>query len=92
MDGEIMGDTKKTESGKVALRVLTKEKDAQAIRDVITEVEAELGVNSEANVEKAENKFIPGMNVILVAVGKEFVKAVVDKYGDSFKGWRYYVS
>ena len=71
----------------MAVRVLTQEKDAQTIRDVIIEAETELGVSSEAKVEKSEVKFIPGIEVILVAVGKEFVKAVVDKYGDSFKNW-----
>ena len=75
------------ENEKVAVRVLTKEKDAQTIRDVITEAETELGVSSQVKVEKSETKFIPGIDVILVAVGKEFVKAVVDKYGDSFKNW-----
>ena len=75
------------EEEKVTLHVLAKEMDAQTIRNVIADVETELGVSSEANVKKAETKFIPGMEVILVAVGKEFVKAVVEKYGDSFKDW-----
>lgn len=82
-----MVDEENKENEKVAVRVLTKEKDAQTIRDVITEAETELGVSSEANVEKSAERFIPGMDVILVQVGKAFVKAVVEKYGDSFVNW-----
>lgn len=82
-----MVDEENRESGKVALRVLTKEKDAQTIRDLITEAETELGVSSEANVEKAEAKFIPGMDVILVAVAIAFATKFAERFGESFANW-----
>lgn len=71
----------------MALRVLTKEKDAQAIRDVIKEAEVELGVSSEANVEKSETKFIPGMGVFLVAVATAFATKFAERFGETFANW-----
>jgi hypothetical protein len=83
---EIMtGEEQKEE--KVTFDVVTKEKSVKEIQDVIKEAEKELGVSSQATIEESPERFDINLTMILVEVGKTFAKAVVEKYGDSFKNW-----
>lgn len=75
------------EEAKISFDVVTREKDVQAIQDAIKEAEKELGVSSQATVVESPERFDINLTLVLVAVGKAFAKAVVDRYGDSFKNW-----
>ena len=69
--------------------VISEEKGAGAIRKAIADAEKDLGVNSNSDVRKGpKTRGLPeGTVTIIVEVGKAFVKAVVDKYGDRFVSW-----
>jgi len=83
-----MVEEEKREEGKVSLRVLTREKDAQTIQDSIREAERELDVSSHANVEELpRTRFIPGISVFLVVVGTAFATRFAEKFGESFADW-----
>lgn len=72
---------------KESVIVVSKDNDVESIEAVIKEAEKELGVSSEITAEESEEMFDPALTAIAIAVGQAFVKAVVDKYGDSFKNW-----
>ena len=81
-----MAEEEKREEEKVILRVKTREKDAQTIKDVIREAEKELGVSSQASVEES-HMFVPGMDMFLVVVATAFFTRFAEKFGESFADW-----
>jgi hypothetical protein len=72
---------------KESFEIRSEEKGAKEVEDIIEEAEKELGVSSQSTVEESEERFDVNLTMIFVEVGKAFAKAVVDKYGDSFKDW-----
>ena len=72
---------------KESFEILTEEKSVKEVEDIIKEAEKELGVSSQSTVEESAERFDINLTMILVEVGKAFAKAVVEKYGDSFKDW-----
>lgn len=82
------------EEEKLEIEVLTSEKDAQAIREAISEAEKELNKSSQAEVGKM--MFLPpgvvegaakGLRKFVVEVAVDFAKYFAQKYGESLADW-----
>jgi hypothetical protein len=64
-------------------------KNLEDVKKIIEEAEKDVGVKSDAKINpKTRGPGVPeGMVEIGIELGKAFIKAVVDKYGDRFVSW-----
>jgi hypothetical protein len=82
--------SKNKNQGKKTITVrMCDSKKSEDIKKIIEEAEKDVGVKSDAKIPPPKRGAgVPdGMVEIGIELGKAFIKAVVDKYGDKFVSW-----